>query len=48
MEADHFDLVQKNFYQEQIVSILAQRFWDEAKHFDLAQKLSDAEWNASL
>ncbi len=36
MEADRFDLVQIFYYQEQIVSILAQRFWDEA------------EWNVSI
>ncbi len=47
-EADHFVLVQILFYQEQIVFILAQRFWDEAKQFDLVQKLSDAEWNVSI
>jgi hypothetical protein len=30
-KAKHIDLVQKFFYCEQIVSLLAQKFWDEAK-----------------
>jgi hypothetical protein len=47
-EADHFDLVQKKFFQGQIVSVLAQRFWDEAKQFVLVQKLSEAKWNVSI
>jgi hypothetical protein len=34
-KAKHIDLVQKNFLCEQIVSVLAQKFWDEAKQFDL-------------
>jgi hypothetical protein len=38
-KAKHFDLVQRIFYCEQIVSVLAQNFWDEAKQFDLVWKL---------
>jgi hypothetical protein len=37
-KAKHIDLVQRIFYCEQIVSVLAQKFWDEAKQFDLAWK----------
>ncbi len=32
-KAKHIDLVHKNFFCKQIVSILAQKFWDEAKQF---------------
>jgi hypothetical protein len=39
MEAKHFDLVQKHFNRKQVLSILAQKFWDEAKLFDLVWKL---------
>ncbi len=39
-KAKHFDLVQKDFYCKQIVSVLAQKFWDKAKQFDLVCKLS--------
>jgi hypothetical protein len=40
MKAKHFDLVQKKMYCKQIVSVLAQEFWDEAKQFDLVWKFS--------
>jgi hypothetical protein len=33
-------LVQNNFYCKQIVYVLAQKFWDKAKQFDLVCKLS--------
>jgi hypothetical protein len=39
-KAKHFDLVQKYSYRKQIVSVLAQKFWYEAKQFDLVWKLS--------
>jgi hypothetical protein len=39
-KAKHFDLVQNNFYCKQIVYVLAQKFWDKAKQFDLVCKLS--------
>jgi hypothetical protein len=39
-KAKHFDLIQNNFYYKQIVSVLAQKFWDKAKQFDLVCKLS--------
>jgi hypothetical protein len=39
-KAKHFDLVPKKFSRKQIVSVLAQKFWDEAKQFDLVWKLS--------
>jgi hypothetical protein len=39
-KAKHIDLVKKIFYCEHIVSVLAQKFWDEAKQFDLVWKLS--------
>jgi hypothetical protein len=39
-KAKHIDLVQKFFFCEQIVSVLAQKLWDEAKQFDLVWKLS--------
>ncbi len=39
-KAKHIDLFQKKFYCEKIVSVLAQKFWDEVKQFDLAWKLS--------
>jgi hypothetical protein len=39
-KAKHIDLFQKNFHCEQIVSVLAQKFWDEAKQLDLVWKLS--------
>jgi hypothetical protein len=39
-KAKHIDLVQKVFYCEQTVSVLAQKFWDKAKLFDLFWKLS--------
>ncbi len=47
-EADRFDMVQKFFFQGQIVSVLAQRFWDTAKRFVLIQKLSEAKWSISI
>jgi hypothetical protein len=34
-KAKHFDLVQNHFYSKQIVSVLAQKFWDKAKQFNL-------------
>jgi hypothetical protein len=34
-KAKHIDLAQRIFYCVQIVSVLAQNFWDEAKQFDL-------------
>jgi hypothetical protein len=33
-------LVHKKLYCKQIVFVLAQKFWDEAKQFDLVWKLS--------
>jgi hypothetical protein len=42
-KAKHFDLVQKCSYRKQIVSALAQKFWFEAKQFDLVWKLSWAK-----
>jgi hypothetical protein len=42
-KAKHFDLVQKCSYRKQIVSVLAQKFWYEAKQFDLVWKLSWAK-----
>jgi hypothetical protein len=39
-KAKHFDLAKNNFYCKQIVSVLAQKFWDKAKQFDLVCKLS--------
>jgi hypothetical protein len=42
-KAKHFDLVQKCSYSKQIVSVLAQKFWYEAKQFDLVWKLSWAK-----
>ena len=42
-KAKHFDLVQKIFSCKQSVSLLAQKFWDEAKQFDLVWKLSKAK-----
>jgi hypothetical protein len=38
-KTNQIDLVQRIFYCEQIVSVLAQNFWDEAKQFDLVCKL---------
>jgi hypothetical protein len=42
-KAKHLDLVQKCSYRKQIVSVLAQKFWYEAKQFDLVLKLSWAK-----
>jgi hypothetical protein len=42
-KAKHIDLVQRIFYCEQIVSVLAQNFWDEAKQFDFVWKLFKAK-----
>jgi hypothetical protein len=42
-KAKHIDLVLKFVYCEQIVSVLAQKFWNEAKQFDLVWKLSEAK-----
>jgi hypothetical protein len=42
-KAKHFDLVQKCSYCKQIVSVFAQKFWYEAKKFDLVWKLSWAK-----
>ncbi len=39
-KAKHFVLVQNNFYWKEIVYVLAQKFWDKAKQFDLVCKLS--------
>jgi len=39
-KAKHFDLVHKNLYCKQIIFVLAQKFWDEAKQFDLVWILS--------
>jgi hypothetical protein len=39
MKAKHFDLVQKKFSRKQIVSVLAQKFWDGTKLFDVDWKL---------
>jgi hypothetical protein len=39
-KAEHIDLFQKIFYCEQIVYVLFQKFWDEAKQFDLVWKFS--------
>jgi hypothetical protein len=39
-KAKHIDLVQKIFCCEQIFSVLAQKFWDEANQFYLVWKLS--------
>jgi hypothetical protein len=39
-KAKHFDLVQNHFYSKQIISVLAQKFWDKAKQFNLVCKLS--------
>ncbi len=47
-KAKHFDLVQKDFYCKQIVSVLAQKFWDKAKQFDLVCKLSQAKQNVYI
>jgi hypothetical protein len=44
-KAKHFDLVQNNFYCKQIVSVLAQKFWDKAKQFDLVCLLSEQKQN---
>jgi hypothetical protein len=38
MKAKHFDLVQNNFHYKQIVSVLARKFWDKAKQFDLVRQ----------
>ena len=35
----HFDLVKKKFSRKQIVSVLAKKFWDGTKQFDLFWKL---------
>ncbi len=43
MKAKHFDLVPKKIFGKQSVSLLAQKFWDEAKQFDLVWKLSKAK-----
>ncbi len=40
MKAKHFDLVQNHFYCKQIVSVLAQKFWDKAKQLNLVFKLT--------
>ncbi len=42
-KAKHFDLVQKKIFCKQSVALLAQKFWDEAKQFDLVWKLSKAK-----
>jgi hypothetical protein len=47
-EAERFGLVQIFLYQKQFVSVLAQRFWDEANQFDLAQKLAEAKRNVPM
>jgi hypothetical protein len=39
-KAKHFDLVQNHFYCKQIVSVLAQKFLNKAKQFNLVCKLS--------
>jgi hypothetical protein len=39
-KAKYIDLFPKKFYCEQIVFVLAQKFWDEAKQLDLVWKLS--------
>ncbi len=39
-KAKHFDLVQNNFFCKQMFSVVAQKFWDKAKQFDLVCKLS--------
>ncbi len=44
-KAKHFDLVQNNFNCKQIVSVLAQKFWDKAKQFDLVCLLSEQKQN---
>ncbi len=38
-KAKHFDLVQNIFYCQQIVSVLAQKFWDKAKTIWLGPEL---------
>ncbi len=38
-KAKQIDVVQRIFYCEQIVSVWAQNFWDEAKQFDMVWKL---------
>jgi hypothetical protein len=47
-EAERFGLVRIFLYQKQFVSVLAQRFWEEANQFDLVQKLSEAKWNVLM
>ncbi len=44
-KAKHFDLVPKKFFCKQSVSLLALKFWNEAKQFDLVWKLSKAKKN---
>jgi hypothetical protein len=39
-KAEHIDWFQQKFYCEQIVSVLFQKFWDEAKQFDLIWNFS--------
>ncbi len=48
MEAERFGLVRIFLYQKQFVSVLAQRFWDEANQFDLVQNLLEAKWNVPM
>jgi hypothetical protein len=42
-KAKHINLVRKYSYRKQIVFVLAQKFWHEAKQFDLVWKLSWAK-----
>jgi hypothetical protein len=44
-EAERFGLVRIFLYQEQFVSVLAHRFWDEANQFDLVCLFSERKQN---
>jgi hypothetical protein len=47
-KAKHIDLVQKTLQCKQIVSVLAQKFWDESKQFDLVRLLSEQKQNVLI
>ncbi len=47
-EAERFGLVRIFLYQNQFVTVLAHRFWDEVNQCDLVQKLSEAKRNISM